>query len=148
MAYDIGPRIGIEGEAEYRAQMNNIITQTKTLHAEMKTMKSAWDSDTSAKQKAAQQTKMLKEQISLQEQKLAQANGMLEKATAKYGENSNQALRWRQAVANARTELNNLNSEEVTLQLADPSRPCLILPVDQPENEDVLMLIMPMLLND
>ena len=111
MAYDIGPRIGIEGEAEYRAQMNNIITQTKTLHAEMKTMKSAWDSDTSAKQKAAQQTKMLKEQISLQEQKLAQANGMLEKATAKYGENSNQALRWRQAVANARTELNNLNSE-------------------------------------
>ena len=44
--------------------------------------------------------------------------------------------------------LNNLNSEEVTLQLADPSRPCLILPVDQPENEDVLMLIMPMLLND
>lgn len=111
MAYDIGPRIGIEGEAEYRAQMNSIITQTKTLHAEMKTMKSAWDSDTSAKQKAAQQTKMLKEQIALQEQKLAQANNMLDKATAKYGENSNQALRWRQAVANARTELNNLNNE-------------------------------------
>ena len=111
MAYDIGPRIGIEGEAEYRAQMNNIITQTKTLHAEMKTMKSAWDSDTSAKQKAAQQTKMLKDQIALQEQKLAQANNMLDKATAKYGENSNQALRWRQAVANAKTELNNLNNE-------------------------------------
>ena len=91
--------------------MNNIITQTKTLHAEMKTMKSAWDSDTSAKQKAAQQTKMLKDQIALQEQKLAQANNMLDKATAKYGENSNQALRWRQAVANARTELNNLNNE-------------------------------------
>ena len=111
MAYDIGPRIGIEGEAEYRAQMNNIITQTKTLHAEMRAMSSAWDKDTSAKQKAAQQTKMLKEQISLQEQKLAQANNMLDKATAKYGENSNQALRWRQAVANAKTELNNLNNE-------------------------------------
>ena len=111
MAYDIGPRIGIEGEAEYRAQMNNIITQTKTLHAEMRAMSSAWDKDTSAKQKAAQQTKMLKEQISLQEQRLAQANHMLDEATRKYGENSNQALRWRQAVANARTELNNLNNE-------------------------------------
>lgn len=111
MAYDIGPRIGIEGEAEYRAQMNNIITQTKTLHAEMRAMSSAWDKDTSAKQKAAQQTKMLKEQISLQEQRLAQANHMLDEATRKYGENSNQALRWRQAVANARTELNNLNGE-------------------------------------
>lgn len=111
MAYDIGPRIGIEGEAEYRAQMNSIITQTKTLHAEMKTMKSAWDSDTTAKQKAAQQTKALKDQIALQEQRVAQANNMLDKATAKYGENSNQAMRWRQAVANARTELNNLNNE-------------------------------------
>lgn len=44
--------------------------------------------------------------------------------------------------------LNNLDCEEVELQLADPSRPCLILPTQQPENEDILMLIMPMLLND
>lgn len=44
--------------------------------------------------------------------------------------------------------LNNLSSEEVVLELADPSRPCLIIPSEQPENEDVLMLIMPMLLND
>ena len=44
--------------------------------------------------------------------------------------------------------LNNLSSSDVTLQLADPSRPCLIVPVEQPENEEILMLIMPMLLND
>ena len=44
--------------------------------------------------------------------------------------------------------LNNLTSDEVELQLADPSRPCLVVPAQQPENEDVLMLIMPMLLND
>ena len=44
--------------------------------------------------------------------------------------------------------LTNLDCEEVLLELADPSRPCLILPAQQPENENVLMLIMPMLLND
>ena len=44
--------------------------------------------------------------------------------------------------------LTNLDCEEVTLELADPSRPCLILPTQQPENEVILMLIMPMLLND
>ena len=44
--------------------------------------------------------------------------------------------------------LNNLSSEEVTLEMADPSRPCLILPAEQPDGEDILMLIMPMLLND
>lgn len=44
--------------------------------------------------------------------------------------------------------LTNLDGEEVELKLADPSRPCLIIPTNQPEDEDVLMLIMPMLLND
>ena len=44
--------------------------------------------------------------------------------------------------------LNNLQGEEVTLMLADPSRPCLIVPNEQPEDQDILMLIMPMLLND
>lgn len=44
--------------------------------------------------------------------------------------------------------LNNLNSDDVTLELADPSRPCIILPAEQPEGQDILMLIMPMLLND
>lgn len=44
--------------------------------------------------------------------------------------------------------LTNLDCEEVILKLADPSRPCLILPTRQADNEDVLMLIMPMLLND
>ncbi|WP_028896103.1 DNA polymerase III subunit beta [Prevotella sp. HUN102] len=44
--------------------------------------------------------------------------------------------------------LNNLQSEDVNIQLADPSRAGVVIPSDQPENEDVLMLIMPMLLND
>ena len=44
--------------------------------------------------------------------------------------------------------LNNLSSDEVVIELADPSRAGVIRPSEQPENEDVLMLIMPMLLND
>ena len=44
--------------------------------------------------------------------------------------------------------LNNLDSEDVIIELADPSRAGIIVPGQQPENEDVLMLIMPMLLND
>jgi DNA polymerase-3 subunit beta len=44
--------------------------------------------------------------------------------------------------------LNNLNSQEVILELADPSRAGVIVPAEQDENEDVLMLIMPMMLND
>jgi DNA polymerase-3 subunit beta len=42
----------------------------------------------------------------------------------------------------------NLSSDDVVLKLADPSRAGVIVPGTQPENEEVLMLIMPMLLND
>ena len=44
--------------------------------------------------------------------------------------------------------LSNLSSDQVVIMLADPSRAGIIVPAEQPEDEDVLMLIMPMLLND
>ena len=44
--------------------------------------------------------------------------------------------------------LNNLTGDQVVIKLADPSRAGIIVPAEQPANEDVLMLIMPMLLND
>ena len=44
--------------------------------------------------------------------------------------------------------LSNFDCDQVIIQLADPSRAGLVLPSQQPENQDVLMLMMPMLIND
>ena len=44
--------------------------------------------------------------------------------------------------------LSNFDCPEVIIQLADPSRAGLVLPSEQPEGQDVLMLMMPMLIND
>ena len=44
--------------------------------------------------------------------------------------------------------LSNFDCQEVIIQLADPSRAGLVIPSEQPENQDVLMLMMPMLIND
>lgn len=44
--------------------------------------------------------------------------------------------------------LSNFECPDVIIQLADPSRAGTIIPSEQPEGEDVLMLMMPMLLND
>lgn len=44
--------------------------------------------------------------------------------------------------------LNNISSQEVVLELNDPSRAGVIIPVEQAEGEDLLMLLMPMMLND
>ncbi len=44
--------------------------------------------------------------------------------------------------------LNNLSGDEVVIELGDPSRAGVIKPIEQPEGEDILMLIMPMLLSE
>ncbi|MDR2118231.1 MAG: DNA polymerase III subunit beta [Tannerellaceae bacterium] len=44
--------------------------------------------------------------------------------------------------------LSNIASEHVILELADPSRAGLIIPTENEENEELLMLLMPMMLND
>ena len=43
---------------------------------------------------------------------------------------------------------NNISSDDIVIELADPGRAGLISPAQQPEGEDILMLIMPMLLNE
>ncbi len=44
--------------------------------------------------------------------------------------------------------LSNMDSEEVSIQLSDPIRAGVIMPTIQPENEEIIVLIMPILLND
>ncbi|MCR4993836.1 MAG: DNA polymerase III subunit beta [Bacteroidales bacterium] len=44
--------------------------------------------------------------------------------------------------------LGNIESSEVVVELADPGRAGIIKPVEQKEGEEVLMLLMPMMLND
>jgi TP901 family phage tail tape measure protein len=111
MPTNIGPKIGIDGEAEYRKQINNIIQQTKTLDTEMNKLVSTFDQNTSAQEKNKAKSEILSKQVALQSQRVDELQKMLDASTEKYGENADQTLRWRQAVNNATAELNNLNKE-------------------------------------
>ena len=44
--------------------------------------------------------------------------------------------------------INNIEGDDITLKLSDPSRAGLIVPAKQKEGEEVLMLIMPSVFND
>lgn len=44
--------------------------------------------------------------------------------------------------------LNNIQARDISLELSDPSRAGLIFPMDKEDGEDLLMLLMPMMLND
>lgn len=111
MAVNIGPKIGIDGEAKYRQEINAIIQQAKTLDAEMKSVASSFTSESSAAQKATATSKVLNQQIQVQQQRINLLNGMLEKSAAKYGENDTKTLKWKQAVLDATTQLNKMQAE-------------------------------------
>ena len=115
MAVNIGPRIGIDGEAEYRKQINNIIQQTKTLKAEMTSLTSAYDKDNKSLTQNANEKKLLTQQIEAQKNKVAELTAMMEKSAAKYGENDTKTLKWKEAVAQAQTELNKLQATLKTM---------------------------------
>lgn len=44
--------------------------------------------------------------------------------------------------------LNNVNSNMISLEMSAPNRAGLIVPADRKENEDILMLVMPVMLNN
>lgn len=110
MAINIGPKIGVDGEAEYRKQMNNIIQQAKTLSSEMKAVTSSFSKNDSAQKKTAAQTQVLNKQIEVQKQRVDMLAQGLDKATKKWGEADNRTLKWKQALNEATAELNKMEN--------------------------------------
>lgn len=115
MAVNIGPKIGIEGEAEYRKQINSIIQQSKTLASQMKALTTSFDKNNKSLSDNAKQHKLLQEQIKVQEQKVEELNHMLSESSNKYGENADKTLKWKQSVNEAQAELNRLKGELASL---------------------------------
>lgn len=107
---DIGPKISVEGEKEYRQQMQNIIARQKEYAAELKSTTASMDENTSAKQRASSVAAVLRKQIAAQTDALNAQKGMLLQATEKYGSASTQASAYRTAVYKTNAELENLKS--------------------------------------
>lgn len=108
---DIGPKISIDGEPEYRKQINNLIQQAKTLDSEMRAVTSAFNENTSAAEKAAAKSTVLNKQIDVQKQKIEQLRVMVEKSAGMYGETANETLKWKQKLNDATASLNKMEKE-------------------------------------
>ncbi|OUQ18603.1 hypothetical protein B5E80_17905 [Flavonifractor sp. An135] len=111
MSVDIGPKIGIDGEAEFRKQLGNINQQLKTLGSEMKAVTSAFEAGDRSEEALGARTEVLNRQIGAQEAKLEQLRKGLSAAAEKYGENDTKTLRWAQAVNDATADLNKLRAQ-------------------------------------
>ena len=110
MAADIGPKIGIDGEKEFRDALKSMGQQLKTLGTEMTAVTSAFDVDNDSQKKLAAQSDVLNRQLEVQQQRISEIQKALDYAKANYSENSSEVQRWQQALNNATADLNRTKS--------------------------------------
>ena len=111
MAIDIGPKIGIDGEAEFRKQINNITQQVKTYASEMQVLSTAFDDNTDAEETMTRKSAVLSQEIEAQQKKIELLQRGLSEAAQKFGETDDKTLKWQQAVNRATADLNKMQAE-------------------------------------
>ena len=86
MAYDIGPTVGILGEAEFKKAMTGINDEFKLLGSEMKLSVSQFEKNDKSMANLAAQSKVLVKEIDVQKGKIALINDQYDKQSAKLAE--------------------------------------------------------------
>ena len=105
MATNIGPKIGVDGEKEYRQQISQIIQQSKTLASEMKLVSASFTAATSAQDKNTKTASVLNKQIATQREYVKLLADQAGKVAGVYGTNSVQAQKYEEQLNKARAKL-------------------------------------------
>lgn len=111
MPYDIGPKIGIDGEAEFRREIQQITENIKTLGSELKVVASAADAEGESIESLSKQNEILSKTAAELEKRLAAQRNMLEKSAQLYGDTDTRTQKWQRTVNTTETELNKLRSQ-------------------------------------
>ena len=111
MATDIGPKIGLDGEKEFRAALQSMGQQLKTLDTEMRAVTSAFSANDKSQAALSAQSDVLTKKLSTQEARLAEIQKALDYARANYADNSNEVQRWQQALNNATADINKTKAQ-------------------------------------
>lgn len=119
MSYNIGPKIGIDGEKEFRDSIKRINDTYKALEAETRAVTAAMDAQGDEQGKLEATSKQLQKQIDNQKSKMALLEDAVKKASDKFGENSLEATRLRGALYDAQATVSKLENElkDTTSQL-------------------------------
>lgn len=109
--YNIGPKIGIEGEKEFRAQISRINSEYRSMDSYLKALDKSMAQNGRSQEALAAKSNVLRQQIGLEEQRHKELSKALEGAAAAYGENSQEALRFRGALLDVENTVATLSRE-------------------------------------
>ena len=111
MAVNIGPRIGLEGEAEYKKSIKDIIAEQKALAAEMKATESAFGKNASAQDKATAKAENLNKQIENQKKYIEELKKNLDDVSKAHNGHGEAVSKAREKLAKAETALNKMEAD-------------------------------------
>lgn len=111
MAYNIGPKIGIDGEAQFRQQIKAINNEYKTLQAQTKALTAEFDKNGDQQGKLKMQTEQLEKQIENQKRGIEEMERALEVAARTTDANSDAVTTWEGKLYNARATVAQLEKE-------------------------------------
>lgn len=111
MAENIGPKIGLQGEKEFKKEITNVTTATKAYKAEVDALTSSFDKSTTAQEKVKKKREALTTAIEKQKAKVDQLKDAIDKAESSGSASENTINKAKTALANAETQLNNMQNE-------------------------------------
>ena len=111
MATDIGPKIGIQGEAQFRRELGQINTDLKTLGSEMKLVTSEFVGNEKSTESLTAQNQVLEATIVELTQKQQLLEQQLVKTAAAYGSDSKQAQALQQQYNNTTAQINTMTAQ-------------------------------------
>lgn len=111
MPVNIGPKIELQGEKEFKAAITNVTTATRTYKAEVDALSSSFNKSTSAQEKVKQKREALNTAIDKQKSKIEQLKSAIDQAEASGSASENTINRAKTALANAESQLNSMEAE-------------------------------------
>lgn len=111
MAVDIGPKIGIDGEAEFRKQINELTQQVKLFGSEMAAVATEFEENEKSEEALAARNEVLNKSIGAQSKKLEELKKGLKASEEAFGATDTKTMKWQQAVYDATTSLNKMQSQ-------------------------------------
>ena len=109
--YNIGPKIGIDGEAEFRQQITRLNASYKTLTAETKAVTAAFDANGDEQGKLRATAQQLEKQIDNQRKRSDLLSDAIQKASQKYKEDSVEVQRLQAALYDTQATITGLEQD-------------------------------------
>lgn len=111
MAVDIGPKIGIDGEAQFRKQLGEVNQSLKTLGSEMKLVTAEFADNAKSEEALTKKNDVLERSVIQLNEKLKMQEEALIAAGREYGEADAKTLKWEQAVNETKAALAQAEKE-------------------------------------